>query len=113
MTFDVFPFQFDGEAPSDFENFVYNMVLGTEARSCKGRVDSKSGLDSEDEALIVGGDSDSWFAIGLGGGMEVKKLVVSKKGFDEHEKGELADALGTERVGEPAGGGSATFLEKV
>ena len=45
--------------------------------------------------------------------MEVKKLLVSEKGFDEHEKGELADALGMEGVGKPAGGNSTTFPEKV
>ena len=113
MTFDVFPCQFDGEAPSDFENFIDNVVLGAEARSCKGCGGSELSLNSKDETLIICGDSDPGCVVGLDGRMEVKKLVVSEKGVDEHEKGELVDALGTEGVGEPAGGNSTTFPEKV
>ena len=96
MTFNVFPCQLDGEAPSDFQDFVDHVVLGAEARSCKGCCGSESSFNSKDEALIVCGDSDPGGGVGMDGRMEVKKLVVSKKGFDEHEKGELADALGTE-----------------
>ena len=113
MTFDVFPSQFDGEAPSAFENFVDNVVLGAEARSCKGRGGSESSFNSKNETLIVCGDSDPRCVVGLNRRIEVKKLVAIEKDFDEHEKGELAGALGTEGVGEPAGGDSTTFPEKV
>ena len=96
MTFDVFPCQFDGEAPSDFENFVDNVVLGAEARSRKGCGGSELSLNSKDETLIVCGDSDPWCVVGLEGRMEgKKKLVRVAKGFNEHEKGEVADALRT------------------
>ena len=93
----MFPFQFDGETPIDFETFVYNAIPGAEARSRKSCVGGKSSLDSEDEALIVGSDSDPRPVVWLGArSMEVKKLVVSKKGSNEHKKGEVADALGME-----------------
>ena len=92
----MFPCQLDGEAPSDFENFVDNVLLGAEARSYKGRDGSEPSLDSKDETLIVRGDSDPWCVVDLDGMMEVEELVVIEKGYNEHEKGELADALGTE-----------------
>ena len=38
---------------------------------------------------------------------------MCEKGFEEHKKGELADAFGTEGVGKLACGGAATFPEKV
>ena len=94
-TFDVFPCQFDGETPSAFENFADDVVLGAEARSCKGRGGSEPSLNSKNETLIVCGDSDLWCIVGLGERMEVKELVVIEKGFNEHEKGEVADALRT------------------
>ena len=65
----MFLFQFDGEAPSDFENFVDDVILWAETRTCEGRVGCKFGFDSEDEVLVVGGDSDPWFVVWLGGEM--------------------------------------------
>ena len=37
MAFDVFPFQFDRESPSDLEDFIDDVVLGAESGASEGR----------------------------------------------------------------------------
>ena len=78
-------------------NSLTTSYSGLMPAPAKAVVVASQALITKDEILIVCGDSDPWCLVGLGGRMEVEELVVIEKGFDEHDnKGELADALGTE-----------------
>ena len=86
VSFDTLPCQGHWEPSSDFEDFVDDFALKAEACASKEGGCGESSLDSQDEALVVGGDSDPGCVLCGGRERDVKELAAGEEGLEEHKQ---------------------------
>jgi hypothetical protein len=79
VSFDALPCQEDWKSWSDFEDFVDDVTLRAKACTGKDGGCGESSLDLQDEALVVGGNSDPGCILCERRERDVKELAAGKR----------------------------------